>query len=442
MLCALEAAALGSAVAITLTVAAAAAAAAEGNDVSRLRAVPASAAHGTTYLLPATADTIAMGCFDSAQPPALTIQPGDTVVMETMMVFHDGVVPGITIADLPRLRAVVPPGCSAHTLTGPIYVEGAEPGDVLKVKINKIVPRSYGVNFNPPGVGGEFPSEFPVGSMRFSYLDWDTKTAEFLPGIVIPLHPFPGTIGVARAEPGRFSTNEPGPFTGNMDLREMTAGSTLYLPVFMKGGLLWSGDSHAAQGNGEVNVTAIETAFKELNLTIDLLKARHLAWPRIETPTYWVTVGYDRDLNRALDLLQAETTEFLMQDRGLSSADAKRAMLRMWDCPVAEVVDGVKGTYCRIPKNRAARAPAPLPSAETAREYVTVGASTDLGAAMDQASLHMIDLIAKERNLSRVDAYGLASVAMDCRIAPPIEAEKHVHCLVAKSLWTRPATAR
>jgi acetamidase/formamidase len=405
---------------------------------SMLRAVPASTAPGHTFLLPATPETTVVGIFDSAQPPVLTIDPGDTVVMETLMVFGDRLVPGETGDDLPRLRAeAIPPGATAHTLTGPIYVRGAEPGDVLKVRINKIVPRIYGVNFNLPGLGGEFPKEFPQGSLRWCYLNWDTKTTEFLPGIVIPLRPFPGTIGVARAAPGRYKTTEPGPFGGNMDLREITAGTTLYLPVFVKGALLWSGDSHAGQGNGEVNTTAIETAFKELNLTIDVLKAGALDWPRIETPNYWVTVGYDRDLNKALDVLEDETTKFLMAQRRIPAAAAAKTMLALWDCPVAEVVDIVKGTYCRIPKNPGASRPKPLPAHDTAEDYVTVGRSADLNEAMDKASLAMIDSLAEKRKLSRLDAYGLASVAMDCRIAPPIAAERTVHCLVPKSLWDR-----
>jgi len=402
---------------------------------SSSRAVPNSATAGKTYLLPATSETTQVGFFDSAQPPVLTIKPGDTVIMETMTLFRDKLVPGVLVEDFAKLRAEIPPGGAGHTITGPIYVDGAEPGDVLKIKINKIVPRMYGANFNLPGTAGEFPLQFPQGSLRFVYLDLDKKVAEFLPGVVIPLRPFPGTIGVARAEPGRYRTTEPGPFAGNMDLREMTAGTTLYVPVSVKGALLWSGDSHAAQGNGEVNLTAIETAFKELNLTIDVMKGLTFDWPRIETPTHWITVGYDRDLNKALDILKAQTTRFLIEQRHVSTAEAEKIMLKMWDCPIAEVVDVVKGTYCMNPKKVAAKPPKPLPNSETAQEYVTIGRSPDLNAAMDTASMGMIDLLVEKRKLNRLDAYGLASVAMDCRIAPPADAEKTVHCLLPKSLW-------
>src|SRR5262249_2519392 len=202
---------------------------------------------GKVHLLPATMETTQLGWYDNAQKPVLTINSGDTVVMETMMHFHDRLLPGgAWLDELLKIRQEYP-GRGAHTLTGPIYVEGAEPGDVLKVKINKIVPRSYGVNMNYPGLLGQFPKEFPEGRMRFVYLDWDKKEAEFLPGLFVPLRPFPGVLGVARAEPGRYSTVPPGRYGGNLDLRELTAGSTLYVPVFVKGALLWASDAHAAQ---------------------------------------------------------------------------------------------------------------------------------------------------------------------------------------------------
>lgn len=156
-------------------------------DSSRL-IVPNSGTSGKTYLLPATPQTTQIGFYDSSQPPVLTINLGDTVIMETRMLVNDRLMPGVTMDDFLKLRPeVIPPGGTAHTLTGPIYVNGAEPGDVLRIKINKIVPRSYGVNFNLPGAAGEFPQQFPQGSIRFVYLDLDKNITEFLPGIVVPL---------------------------------------------------------------------------------------------------------------------------------------------------------------------------------------------------------------------------------------------------------------
>ena len=133
---------------------------------------------------------------------------------------HNQIVPGITIEQVKKTRTDYP-GRGPHTLTGPVYVEEAEPGDVLRIRLNKIVPRAYATNFNVPGLFGQFPKEFPDGQIKFFYLDLDKKEMEFAPGIVIPLRPFPGTLGVARAEPGRYSSVPPGRYAGNLDIREM-----------------------------------------------------------------------------------------------------------------------------------------------------------------------------------------------------------------------------
>ena len=150
---------------------------------------------GKVHLLPATLETTQWGWFDNAQAPVLKVESGDTVVLETMMHSHDKVVPGRTIEEIKKLRTDHP-GRGPHTITGPIYVNGAEPGDVLKVKLNKIVPRAYGTNFNVPGMFGQFPKDYPDGQVKYLYLDLDRKLIEFLPGVFIPLQPFPGTIGV------------------------------------------------------------------------------------------------------------------------------------------------------------------------------------------------------------------------------------------------------
>jgi acetamidase/formamidase len=389
---------------------------------------------GQVHLLPATLETTQWGWFNNAQPPVLHIRSGDTVAMETMMHSHNQVVPGVSIERIKKLRTDFP-GRGPHTLTGPIYVEEAEPGDVLRVHFNKIVPRAYATNFNVPGMFGEFPKDFPDGQVKYFYLDLQKKQMEFAPGIVIPLRPFPGTTAVARAEPGAYSSVPPGRYAGNLDINEMVEGTTLYVPVFVKGALLWSGDSHAGQGNGEINLTAIETAFKEFNVTVSVLKNTMLEWPRVETPTHWITIGYDRDLNRAWDLLQQETVKFLVEHDKVKPEDAKKVMVARWDCRISEVVDVVNGTYCMNPKSSKAPAPMVLPKADNAKYLVTHTKDADLGKAMDTASMAMINKLSKEKNLSRLDAYALASMAMDCRLGPPQAAEKDVHCLVPKSLW-------
>jgi acetamidase/formamidase len=418
---------IGSALAIsTLT-------AAGQSEEDKLRLLPAKRYPGQVYVLPATMETTQWGWFNNAQPPVLRVKSGDTVIFETMMHSHNQVVPGISIEKIKKLRTDFP-GRGPHTLTGPVFIEGAEPGDVLKVQINKIVPRAYGTNFNVPGMFGQFPSKFPDGQVKYFYLDLDRKVAEFAPGIEIPLAPFPGTLGVARAEPGQYSSVPPGPYAGNLDIRDMTEGTSLYVPVFVKGALLWTGDSHAAQGNGEINLTALETAYKEMSVTVEVVKTMKLDWPRIETKDAWITVGIDKDLNKALDLLKGQTVKLLVERNKLSEDQAAKTMMASWDCRVSQVVDINKGLHCFTAKS-GRRQIETLPKAENRAYLVTIGTDTDLNKAMDQASWAMIELLEKEKKLTRLDAYGLASMVMDCRLAAPSQEQKQVHCLVPKSVW-------
>jgi acetamidase/formamidase len=404
-------------------------------DQEKLRVVPAKRLPGKVHVLPATLETTTWGWFNNAQPPVLHVGSGDTIIFETMMHSHNQIVPGTTIEQIKKLRTDFP-GRGPHTLTGPVYIEGAEPGMVLKVKINKIVPRAYAMNFNVPGMFGEFPDRFPEGQVKYFYLDLDRKVAEFAPGIEIPLRPFPGTTAVARAEPGQYSTVPPGRYAGNIDVRDFTEGAALYIPIFVKGALLWTGDSHAAQGNGEVNLTALETAYKEMNVTVEVIKDMKLEWPRIETADAWITLGIDRDLNVALELLKAETTTFLMGQRQVGKEQAEKLMFANWDCRVTQVVDINKGLHCYSAKDvRVPRAIERLPDRENQTYLVTIGKDSDLNKAMDTASWDMVELLQKQKGLNRLDAYSLASMVMDCRLATPTSAEKVVRCLVPKSTW-------
>ena len=403
-----------------------------------VRAPAPNATGARSIRLEGTPATTQFGWYDNAQAPVLRIHSGDTVVMETLIHGHTQVVPVLKIEQMTaraRQEQADSPGRGAHSITGPVYVEGATPGDTLKIEIGRIVPTSYGLNFNYPGFAGAFPKEFPQGQVKYFYLDLARQQFEFAPGIVVPLRPFPGIVSVARAEPGSYSTVPPGPFGGNLDINEMVSGTTLYLPVFVDGALLWSGDSHAAQGNGEINLTALETAFKELPLKISVLKGVKLDWPRIETPTHWIAMGYDRDLNVAFELLQEQTVKLIAEQSRISPGVARARMLATWDCRISEVVNILKGTYCMIPKATNASAPV-LPSKDNSDYLVTYAMDKDLNKAMDVASLAMVDKLTAEKHLSRLDAYSLASMAMDCRLGPPGRSEREVHCLMRKSLWT------
>ena len=388
------------------------------------------------HLLPATLETTQWGWYDSAQPPVLRVHSGDTIALETMMHSHNQVVPGTTIEQIKKTRTDFP-GRGPHTLTGPIYIEEAQPGDVLKVTLNKIVPRAYATNFNVPGMFGEFPSVYSDGQVKYLYLDLDKMTTEFLPGVVIPLKPFPGTMGVARKEPGRFGSVPPGEFAGNMDIRDFVAGSSLYVPVFMPGALLWTGDSHAGQGNGEINLTALETAYKELNITVEVIKGKPLEFPRIETKKSWISMGFDQDMNKAFAQAKAQTVKMISELRGVSSEQAEKLMPTISDCRVSQVVNVKKGIHCLTPKNPRETEDMERPTRETPKYLVSYAKDADLNKAMDTASMGMIKMLENDKKIARLDAYGLASVAMDCRVGAISDTEKNVHCLVPKSIWVK-----
>jgi acetamidase/formamidase len=297
---------------------------------------------------------------------------------------------------------------------------------------------------------GQLAPEFPTGFVRYYYLDLDKKQTEFKPGVVIDLQPFPGTIAVGpdpnepkeKAGPpikdakGRTSTLRPWKNGSNMDLNELQEGSTLYLPVFVKGALLWTGDSHAAQGNGEVNLTAVETAYKEMNVTLTVLKDVKLDMPRIETPTHWITMGYDNDLNLAWNQALAQTLKFLGETRKVSGDAAGYLLADVSDCRVSQVVNIKKGIHCLTPKDTSVTGIPERPAAETAALYVTTGRDADLNKAMDTASMAMIKLL-ESKGVARLDAYGLASAAMDCRVGDMSGDLKNIHCVMPKSLWRK-----
>jgi acetamidase/formamidase len=332
-----------------------------------LGALGVGAGKGKHYTLKATPESVQWGWLDPKEPPKLTIESGDTVSMETLMHARDQIQPGTSIEKIVELRKANPGG-GPHSLTGPVFVNGAEPGDVLEIRILKIVPKKAGANFNLPGK--EFPTigvlakDFPEGHVNYFKIDPKAKTIEFKPGINIPLRPFPGTLAVgidpddpsprkggAKDPLSPVSTIRPWKNGSNMDINEMTAGSTIFIPVFLKGGLIWTGDSHCAQGNGEVNLTAVECSFEEIELQPIVHKDMKLTWPRIETPTHYIMVGFDEDLNKAFVNAVAETVDFLATKKGLARDDAYSLAAVAADCRVSQVVDVRKGVHCMIPKS-------------------------------------------------------------------------------------------
>jgi acetamidase/formamidase len=325
---------------------------------------------GQSYVLQATPQNVQWGWLDPNEPAKLRVDSGDMVAVETLMHALDQIKPGTSLTDIVRLRKANPGG-GPHSVTGPIYVNGAEPGDVLEIRIRKITPKPYGANFHLPG--SEFPTvgllapEFPEGFARFYSFDLEHGTTEFKPGITLDIRPFPGVLAVApdpnepkekagppiRDAKGRTSTLRPWKNGSNLDLNELRAGSSLFLPVFVKGALVWTGDSHCRQGNGEVNLTALECSYKEIVLQPIVHKDMKLEWPRAETPTDWITMGFDEDLGEAMKIAVREAVRFLSEQKMVPmTRDEAYALASMVaDCRVTQVVDIRKGVHCMLPKS-------------------------------------------------------------------------------------------
>jgi acetamidase/formamidase len=320
-----------------------------------------SASHAqTVYQLPATPSTVAYGYYWSAAKPALHVTSGDIVEVETMLTNTPTGLEriGVKPADIPQaLRDIVAQdtgalrGPGGHILTGPIYIEGADSGDVLEVRILSItLPIDYGYNgcrgFVPELCG---PPETRVSTMI--HLDRKRMTAEVAPGIVVPLRPFFGSMGVAPATAlGRVSSNPPSRHAGNLDNKELVAGTTLYIPVFVKGALLEVGDGHAAQGDGEVDQTAIETNLRG-RLQLIVRKNMKLEWPRAETPTHWTAMGTDTSLVVATRTAIRQMVKLLQEKKGLTEAQAYQAASMAADLRITELVDGNVGVHMMIAKS-------------------------------------------------------------------------------------------
>jgi acetamidase/formamidase len=318
----------------------------------------AFAAAPKTHRLEATPATVAYGWYDAAASPVLRIASGDIIDVDTLLTNTPA---GLTRAGVPAdqiqasLKAIteqVPRekrGPGGHILTGPVFVEGAEPGDALEVKVLSIdLAIPYGYN----GCRGFLPENCPPGgnNTRIIPLDRKTMTAAFAPGIVIPLRPFFGSMGVAPPpEAGRISSNPPWIHAGNLDNKELVAGTTLFIPVHAPGALFEVGDGHAAQGDGEVDQTAIETSLRgRLQLTVR--KGMKLAWPRGETASDYISMGSDEDLTKATKIAIQEMIDFLVADKKMDKLTAYQLTSIAGNVAITQLVDGKVGVHVKMPK--------------------------------------------------------------------------------------------
>ena len=333
---------------------------------------------GDELFVPSRPETVTWGWFPIDRPPVLTIQSGDTVRIDTLS--HAGATQNEEPDTFLRALGVEPEqilqdvrdfwasrsdrpreGRGGHVITGPIYIDGAEPGDMLEVRILDLTTRvPYGVNNTGPTSGvfgssypGARPDDAPLDMPRTRHLI-RTATVEgrevalFSPDIHVPLAPFMGIMAVAPADPevgqpgatvpGVQSSRPPGPFGGNMDVKDLTAGTTLYLPVFQPGARFYVGDPHSAQGDGEVSGTAIEQSLSGV-FNFTLHKGRSIAAPRGETATHYIMMGIDLDLDRALRIAVREVVGFLVEEKGLTPDKAFSLASIAVDFHIAEAVD-------------------------------------------------------------------------------------------------------
>jgi acetamidase/formamidase len=312
-----------------------------------------------THRLEATPTTVAYGYYWADAKPVLRIASGDIIDVDTLLTntpmgLQQAGVPPEKIQE--SLKAIVAEvtgdrrGPGGHILTGPVYIEGAEPGDVLEVKILSI---AFAIDYAYNGCSGFIPTNCDRSvPQKIVKIDSKAMTAVFKPGITIPLRPFFGSMGVAPApDLGRVSSNPPGRHAGNLDNRELVAGSTLYIPVFVRGALFEIGDGHGAQGDGEVDQTALETSLRgRVQLTVR--KGKKMLWPRAETSTDYISMASDADLKEATTVAIQEMVNFLAETQNLTKHEAYQLVSVAGNVAITQLVDRpVYGVHVKIPKN-------------------------------------------------------------------------------------------
>jgi acetamidase/formamidase len=309
-----------------------------------------------THRLDAATDTVHWGFFDAALKPLLTVESGDTVTISTvsgtaaqMPKPADGSPLAMPKA-LAEIQAKVPQKLPGHICTGPVAVRGAKAGQVLEVRIRRIdLHYGWGYNMIRP-MTGALPEDFKEGRVIHIPLDAKRMVGTMPWGLELPLRPFFGVTAVAPpASWGMVSTLPPRRNGGNMDNKELVAGTTLYLPIHVDGALFSVGDGHAAQGDGEVNINAIETG---LVGTFDLIVRddMKLDWPMAETPTHVMTMAFDPDLDDAVVIALRDMIKLICARTGLSREDAYTLCSLAADLRVTQVVNGSKGIHCMLEK--------------------------------------------------------------------------------------------
>lgn len=308
---------------------------------------------GRHHWLTATAETVRTGVVDRADPPVLEIDSGDEVSIETWSGFGNAIGASTTLEEIMRLAGALET-VGPHDVTGPIAVRGARTGQVLRVDVLELHPEPAATNLIVPGIAGVglLPELFPEGALRHYALDLDAMTVELEPGLCAPLAPFLGFMAVAPREAGPHNTIPPGPHGGNIDLKDLVVGTSLYLPIWNDGALFWAGDGHALQGNGEVDVTALEVRFVEARLRLTVIDRPPLQLPRAETPQAWITLGFGGDLTLAAKEATRAMIDLIAEQSGLTPLDAYALCSICVDLEITQAVNGMVGVHARLDKSR------------------------------------------------------------------------------------------
>jgi acetamidase/formamidase len=307
----------------------------------------------TTHELRAAPETVHWGYFDPAATPAITVKPGDRVTLDSVS-GDEKMTPETGFEVMPAHREILAkvtkrmvPG---HCLTGPVAIEGAEPGDALEVRIVDVrLPVDWGWNVVRP-LAGALPHDFDETRRMTIPLDRDRHVGTLPWGLELPLRPFFGVMGVAPPPNWGVCTSIiPRAFGGNLDNKELTVGATLFLPVFVEGALFSAGDGHAVQGDGEVCVTAIECCLAG-TFEFHLHKQTGITWPRAETPEHHITMGIDEDLDDAAKQALREMIKLITSRTNLTREDAYTLCSLAADMRITQLVNQAKGVHCVLPK--------------------------------------------------------------------------------------------
>ncbi len=304
------------------------------------------------HILKSNPQTCHWGYFDAKQAPVMTIASGDEITIETISGKQDTMPPKgfIVPPELLEVHAKTPQIIGPHILTGPVAVAGAMPGDVLEVEILDVQLRQdWGYNSIRP-LAGTLPDDFHEARTINIPMDMERMVAKLPWGVELPLSPFFGVMGVAPPPGwGRISSAVPRAMGGNLDNKELKPGAKLFLPVFVPGANFSCGDGHGVQGDGEVCVTAIETALKgRFKLTVR--KDLKLTYPRAETPTHYMTMWMDPDLDTCAMQALRDMIKLITERINISPEDAYTLCSLAADLRVTQTVNGSKGIHVMLAK--------------------------------------------------------------------------------------------